>query len=183
MVDRIRVAGVVGSRRSGSYTRTAVNHALTSVEDSDVTTDLIDLGDPTIEMPLYHPDQDVERAGDVADLLARMRKADGAILGSPVYHNSYSSTWRNFHDYCSFDEFEDTAVGLVCVAGGGSFGSTLEHMRSTVRGVHGWTVPRQVGIRSASSKIENGVVTDEDIADRLANLAEQVLAHSRRLND
>lgn len=72
-------------------------------------------------------------------------------------------------------------MGLIASAGGGSYASTLEHMRSTVRGVHGWVVPRQVGIRNASDKILDKRVVDEDIRERLEDLGEQVAAHATRL--
>jgi azobenzene reductase len=173
------VVGVCGSRRSASTSRVAVRHALKVAERLGAETDCIDLG--TVDLPLYHPDRDEQ--GESATLCRRFRRGDGAVIASPVYHGSYSSTWRNFHDYCSFDDFEDTAVGLVATAGGGSYGSTLEHMRSTVRGVHGWVVPRQVGVRNASEKITQEGVVDDGIADRLDDLATQVVGHAARLND
>lgn len=177
--DAPLIVGVTGSRRDTSRTRIAIEHALTTVRDAGARTDHIDLG--TVDLPLYHPDRDEQ--GDSETLRRRFREGDGAIIGSPVYHGSYGSTWRNFHDYCSFDDFDDTAVGLVASAGGGSYASTLAHMRSTVRGVHGWVVPRQVGIRNASSKLQDGTVIHQDTADRLDDLAVQVTRHAARLND
>lgn len=171
------IVGVCGSRRAQSTTRVAVRHALDAAATLGADTDLIDLG--RVDLPLYHPDRDDQ--GDAESLRRRFRRGHGAIIGSPVYHGSYSSTWRNFHDYCRFDDFEDTAVGLIASAGGGSYASTLEHMRSTVRGVHGWVVPRQVGIRNASDKIEDGRVIDADIRDRLEDMGEQVTTHAARL--
>lgn len=175
------VVGVTGSRRAGSTTRVAVERALAAAATLGAETDHIDLG--AVDLPLYHPDHD--EPGVVTTLRDRLRAGQGAVLGSPVYHGSYSSTWRNFHDYCSFDDFEDTAVGLVASAGGGSYASTLAHMRDTVRGVHGWVVPRQVGIRDASTKVDAdaGRVLHEDTATRLEDLGEQVARHAARLSD
>lgn len=173
------VVGVTGSRRDASRTRIAVEHTLSTARDAGARTDHIDLG--AVDLPLYHPDEDDQ--GDATALRRRFRAGDGAIIGSPVYHGSYGSTWRNFHDYCSFDDFEDTAVGLIACAGGGSYASTLDHMRTTVRGVHGWVVPRQVGIRNATNKIQDGTVIHQDTADRLDDLATQVIRHATRLND
>lgn len=154
-----RVAAVSGSRRDGSYTRAALHYALDAAAEAGAETDFLDLGG--VDLPLYHPD--VDEQGDSADLMARMRAADGVILGSPVYHGSYSSTFRNFHDYCSFDEYDDTVVGLLVVAGGGTVASALDHMRVTVRGVHGWVMPHQVGIRAASDKFgERDEPADDD---------------------
>jgi NAD(P)H-dependent FMN reductase len=171
------VVGVAGSRRDGSYTKRALAHALDAAAAVGARTELIDLG--AVNLPLYHPDREVAKSGDAPRLLETMRAADGVILGSPVYHGSYSSTFRNFHDYCGSDEFEDTAVGLVVVAGGGTISSTLDHLRVTVRGVHGHVVPAQVGIRHASSKFDGDALTDADIVDRLDALAADVVAEAR----
>ncbi|MGM0591871.1 MAG: NADPH-dependent FMN reductase [Halobacteriota archaeon] len=173
-----RVVAVSGSRRDGSYTRIALRYALDAAADAGAETDFIDLG--AVDLPLYHPD--IDEQGDSVDLLGRMRLADGVILGSPVYHDSYSSTFRNFHDYCSYDEYENTVAGLLTVAGGASYGSTLEHMRSTVRGVHGWVLPHQVGIASASSKFEGGEFVHDGLRQRTEKLGRLVAEHAERFH-
>ncbi|AHG02547.1 FMN reductase [Halobacterium sp. DL1] len=172
------VVGVSGSRRAGSYTRQAIEHALAVAERAGAETDHIDLG--AVDLPLYHPDRSVEESGEAADLLARVRRADAVIIGSPNYHGSYSSTFRNFHDYCGWDEYEDTVVGLLVVAGGGTIASPLDHMRVTMRGVHADVVPEQVGILDASSKFEDGVLVDDAIADRIEDMVDGVLAATCR---
>ncbi len=174
-----RIVGVCGSRRAESTTRAAIAHALDAAADAGAEPDLLDLG--TVDLPLYHPDRDEQ--GESAALCARVRSAHGMILGSPVYHGSYSSTFRNFHDYCGKSEYENTAVGLVATAGGGSYGPALEHMRSTVRGVHGWTVPEQVGLRKASRKVEGDRIVDADTRERLERVARQVVWTAERLHD
>ncbi|WP_254536379.1 NADPH-dependent FMN reductase [Halomarina litorea] len=173
-----RVVAVCGSRRDGSYTRVALGHALDAASEAGAETDLLDLG--AVDLPLYHPDVDIEEQGEAAALVARIREADGVLLGSPVYHGSYSSTFRNFHDYCGFDEYEDTVVGLLATAGGGSYGSTLDHMRATVRGVHGWVVPHQVGIRRAYDQFDaDGAFVDPALEERVAELGRVVVERAR----
>ena len=174
-----RVVAVSGSRREGSHTLSALRYALDAAADEGAATDLLDLG--AVDLPLYHPDRDEQ--GDSAALVERVRRADGVILGSPVYHGSYASTLKSFHDYCSRDDYEDTAVGLVAVAGGGSYGGTLEHMRATVRNVHGLVVPEQVGIRRAYEKFDGEELDDLDIVDRLDSMARQVVRHARMLDE
>lgn len=169
------VVAVCASRRDGSHTKKALRYAL-SAADAGVDTDLLDLG--AVALPLYHPDRDEQ--GDSAALVRRVREADGVIIGSPVYHGSYSSTFKNFHDYCGFDEYEDTAVGLLAAAGGGTYASTLAHLRITVRGVHGRVVPHQVGIRNASRKFEGEEFTDEALRERTEKLGREVVRAARR---
>jgi NAD(P)H-dependent FMN reductase len=180
---RVHVLAVSGSLRDASYTYSALRYALRAAADAGATTGTVDVRE--VDLPLYDPDEgDV---GDAAAVKRRIREADAVLLGSPVYHGSYSAAFRNVHDYCGFDEYEDTVVGLVAAAGGGSYGSTLDHMRATVRGVHGLVVPAQVGLRRASSRFETRdgerVLVDDDIADRLADLGRDVVEVAARLAD
>ncbi|WP_339105432.1 NAD(P)H-dependent oxidoreductase [Haloterrigena salinisoli] len=146
------VVAVSGSLRDESYTRTALKYVLRAAADAGAETTLLDLR--AYDLPVYDPDRDLEDQGDAAEATRLVREADAVALGTPVYHGSYSGALKNFHDYCGFDEYEETTVGLLATAGGGSYGSTLDHLRITVRGVHGWVLPHQVGLRDASGKFE-----------------------------
>ena len=185
----LTVVGVPGSLRAGSYTRSGVAHALLAAEAEGAEATLLD--PQAVELPLYDPDRGDADAGDAVAVKRRIREADAVVLGSPVYHGSYSAAFRNVHDYCGFDEYENTVVGLLTVAGGGSFGPALEHMRATVRGVHGWVLPYQVGVRNASDRFAEAdtpvghladgtaverVVTDDGIADRIERLGTELVA-------
>ncbi|MFC4450758.1 NADPH-dependent FMN reductase [Halorussus aquaticus] len=168
------VVALSGSMRDGSYTRVALKHVLDAAEERGAETELLDVRE--YDLPVFDPDEDEPPAA--TELKRKIREADTVILGSPVYHGSYSSAFRNVHDYCGFDEYEDTTVGLLATAGGGSFASTLDHMRITARGVHAWVLPHQVGIRNARDKIEDGEIIDEDIADRVRKLGQQAVEYA-----
>jgi NAD(P)H-dependent FMN reductase len=181
-MTHLSVVAVCGSLRDASYTRTALNYALDAAADAGATTTLIDLN--TAAVPMYDPDTDDQ---GVSELLTTVENADAVLLGSPVYHGSLSGSLKNFHDHCGWDEYEDTVVGLVATAGGGSYATTLDHMRATVRGVHGHAVPEQVGIRNASSKfspdptaIDDRAITDPDIEDRLRDLGTAIVRDAQR---
>lgn len=184
-----RIVAVSGSRRADSTTRTALEVALDGAAAAGAETRMIDLG--AVDLPLYHPDEDAQ--GDSEALKRRVRETDGVLAGTPVYRGSYSSTFKNFHDFCGADEYSNTAVGLLATAGGGSYGGTLEHLRSTFRNVHAWTVPHEVGIRGAASVVETGGtaggtgpdggprITDADLRDRTERLGRVVVEHAERL--
>ena len=168
------VVAVCGSMRDGSHTRTALKHVLDAAEEAGAETELID--PRNYDLPLFDPDE--EEPEDAVEIKRKIREADSVIIGSPVYHGSYTSAFRNIHDYCSFDEYEDTTVGLLAVAGGGSYGSTLDHMRITVRGVHGWVLPHQVGIRKAYEQFDDGEFVDEDLEERVRKLGAQAAKYA-----
>ncbi|MFC6732334.1 MULTISPECIES: NADPH-dependent FMN reductase [unclassified Haladaptatus] len=171
------IVAISGSRRTQSYTKRSLQHALRAAEAAGATTELIDLG--AVELPLYHPGH--EESAELEALLRTVREADGVMVGSPVYHGSYSSTFKNFHDYCGFDEFSDTAVGLLAVAGGSSYGSTLDHMRITVRGVHGWVMPHQVGIPNVRKQFDEAGYVDPALEARVEKLGTQIVEYAQRL--
>ena len=175
----VTVVAINGSRRNGSYTKHALELALDAAAETGAEVGMIDLGEH--DVPLYHPDHDPDET--VTELMRRVRDAEGVLVGSPVYHGSYSSAFKNFHDYCGFEEYENTSVGLLASAGGGSYGSTLDHLRSTIRGVHGWVVPQQVGIRGARNHFEGGDLTTESLAERVAELGRVVAEDARLRSD
>ncbi len=168
------VVGVVGSLRDESYTRIAIRHALAESREYGATTTLVDLRE--YNLPVF--DADNRDVGDAARLKADLQAADSIILGTPLYHASYSAALKNALDYCGFDEFTDTTVGLLTVAGGSFPTPALEHLRSVCRAVNAWVLPHQVAIPQARNKIENGEFIDESIADRVRTLGQRAVEYS-----
>jgi len=169
------VVAICGSLRDKSYTRVALGHALAAASDAGAKTELIDLRE--WELPLFDPDD--RKRGDAAKLKQVVGDADAVLMGTPVYHGMVSSALKSAFDYLGKDEFEDTTVGLLATAGGGSYGPTLEHLRTGVRTVHGWTLPHEVGIRGASTEFENGEFVDPDLEARVTKLGRMATEYAR----
>ena len=123
-------------------------------------------------------DADDRGAGDTADLRERVRAADAVLLGSPVYHGSYSSALKNALDYCGFDEFEETTVGLLCVAGGAFPTTTLDHLRSVARALNAWVLPHQVAVPRARNAFVDGEPVEEDLAERIDTLGRRLVEYA-----
>jgi len=173
-MTRPEVVAVCGSRREGSYTRRALRIALDAAAEAGAETTMLDLR--TVDLPPFDPDAAEGEA--VVAFKRRVRAADAVILGSPVYHGSYSATLKDALDYCGKEEFADATVGLLATAGGGSYASTFDHLRTVVRSVHGWTVPTQVGIRGAYDKFDGDRVTEPGLEDRIRQLGREVAANA-----
>jgi len=169
-----RVVGVCGSLRDGSHTRTAIERALTEAEAFGGSTELVDLR--AYELPVFDPDN--REAGDANQLKATLQAADSIVLGSPMYHGSYAAPLKNAMDYCGFDEFEETTVGLLGVSGGRFPTTTLEHLRSVCRAVNAWVLPHQAAIPAASDKVDDGEIVDEEIEKRVAILGQRVVEYA-----
>lgn len=51
-------------------------------------------------------------------------------------------------------------------------------MRSTVRNVHGWAIPQQVGIPRAYDQFEDGELVEDGIRERIEALGRLVAEHA-----
>ena len=173
-MTRPHVAGIVGSLRDASYTRIGVERALNGATEAGATTELLDLRE--YNLPVF--DADNRDAGDAPELTRTVREADSILLGTPVYHGSYSGPLKNALDYCGFDEFENKTVGLLAVAGGGFPITALEQLRSVCRALNCWVIPHQAAIPKARNSIENGEITDSGIDERVARLGEEAVQYA-----
>lgn len=174
VTDTKHIVALCGSQRDGSHTRSALEQTLEAANRSGATTDLIDVS--ALELPVFDPDQ--PDAGDATELRRRVQAADGVVLGSPMYHGSYASPLKTALDYCRFDEFEETTVGLLVVSGGGFPTPALEHLRSVARALDAWALPQQVAIPEAHSVFERGQLTDEKLADRVETLGTEIVEYA-----
>ncbi|MDS0477175.1 NADPH-dependent FMN reductase [Natrinema sp. 1APR25-10V2] len=168
------IVALCGSQRDGSHTRHALERALAAAESNGATTDLVDLA--ALDLPVFDPDR--TDAGDAPELRRRVRNADGVLLGSPMYHGSYSSVLKTALDYCGFDEFENSTVGLLVVSGGGFPTPALEHLRSVARALDAWVLPHQVAIPDSHSAFEDGQVTDESLVERIDTLGTDLVEYA-----
>jgi len=168
------VVAICGSLRDDSYTRTALDHALAAASDCGAGTDLVDLRE--MELPVY--DADADDAGDAPALRERVRNADAVVLGTPMYHGSYSAPLKNALDYCGFDEFEHTTVGLLGISGGSFPITALGHLRSVCRALNAWVLPYQAAVPESRTQFEAGEFVDPDLAERVAVLGERAVEYA-----
>jgi NAD(P)H-dependent FMN reductase len=175
--EPIHITAICGSQREGSVTRLALKRALEEAERGDAVTDLIDLRD--IELPVFNSNINRAEAGNAEELTQRVRDSDAILLGSPMYHGSYSSPLKTALDFCGFDEFEGKTVGLLAVSGGAFPVTTLEHMRSVCRALNAWVIPHQAAVGNSYEAIEDGRFVDPVTEDRIATLGQRVVEYAR----
>ena len=174
MTDRPHVVALAGSLRDESYTRLALEIALTEAEEMGASTDLVDLRN--LDLSVF--DADARDAGDALALKERVRAADSVLLGTPSYHGSYSSVLKTALDYCGFDEFENTTVGLLSVSGGAFPITPLDHLRSVARALNAWVIPHQAAVPRVSEKFEHGELLDESSRERVATLGRRAVEYA-----
>jgi NAD(P)H-dependent FMN reductase len=174
--ESIRVAGICGSIRPGSYTRLALALALRGAEEAGAHIELIDLRDYQI---IFCDGKDDESLypEDVFKLRAKVRRAQGIILATPEYHGGYSGVLKNALDMMGFDEFEGKMLGLIGVSGGrtGAIGA-MHSLRDVGRSLHAWVIPEQASVPEAEQVFdEQGQCKDVETEERLKDVGRQVV--------
>ena len=172
--DPVRVGGICGSLRNGSYTRMAVEIALEGARATGAETQLIDLR--TYELTFCSGDDSVEEPADIDRFRTSVQACQGLILGTPEYHGSFSGVLKNALDLMGFDEMGGKMIGLVGVAGGAMGGlNALNSLRTVGRAMHAWVVPEQATVPQAWQLFdEDGSIKDEAIEKRLRDVGRQV---------
>ncbi|MFB6103133.1 MAG: NADPH-dependent FMN reductase [Haloplanus sp.] len=179
MIEQPRVAAITGSQRDGSHTATAVEVALERAQRAGAETDHVATGN--LDLPLFDPDH--PDAGDAEELRRRVRAADAVLLATPMYHGSVASPLKTALDYCGFDEFEDTTVGLLAVAGGAFPTPALEHLRAISRALDAWVLPTQAAVPDSHSQFEGGTLTDADLRERVETLGAELVRYAGIASD
>ncbi|MCB2155027.1 NAD(P)H-dependent oxidoreductase [bacterium] len=183
MAPPIKIIGLCGSLRPGSYAAKALKIALESARQAGAEVEYFD----QVENPLpfcdgHHLD---ENDANAVELRALIKAADGVILATPEYHGSCSGVMKNTLDLLSFNEMEGKVCGLVSVLGGQGSSNALNHLRIICRWVHAWVVPHQAAIgASYQAFAEDGSLKDEKLQQRVERVGVDVVkyAHMLRAN-
>ncbi|MGY8703222.1 MAG: NADPH-dependent FMN reductase [Candidatus Poseidoniales archaeon] len=108
--------------------------------------------------------------------------ADAFILSSPEYHGTMSGVMKNSLDWLSFDQTTGKVFGLISTLGGQANTTTLNHMRTSVRWIHGWVIPEQLVIANVKSTFsEDGKILDSALNDRVIKFSESLFNNTMKL--
>jgi NAD(P)H-dependent FMN reductase len=174
MTRDTQVVAVCGSLAAESVTRVALRETLQAAQAAGAQTTLVDLRE--YDLPTF--DADNQDAGDAPALRAQLRQADAIVLGTPMYHGSFSSPLKTALDYSGFDEFEDTTVGLLAVSGGPFPRTALEHLRSVARALDAWPLPLDVAIPDSYEQVVDGELVEESLRERVDELGTKLVEYA-----
>ncbi|AUX08734.1 NADPH-dependent FMN reductase [Halalkaliarchaeum desulfuricum] len=168
------MVAVSGSLRNASRTRRSLEIVLEGVTDAGGTGELIDLEE--YMLPPLNPED--EAGDDVVAFRRSLRTSDAIVLGTPMYHGSYSGVLKNAIDHCGFDEFEGKTVGLLAVAGGSFPVTALDHLRSVCRALDAWVLPHQAAVPNSGSAFQDGQLVDDGLETRLETLGRRTVTYA-----
>jgi NAD(P)H-dependent FMN reductase len=176
----VKIVGIAGSLRTGSYSHLALEAAVQRVKALGAEVEVLDLR--SLHLPFCDGSDAYPDYPDVEKLSQAVKQADGVILATPEYHGSVSGVLKNALDLMGFEEFTDKVVGVISVLGGQPNTNALNDLRTILRWIHAWTIPEQVAIGQAWKAFgEDGKVLDENLAQRFDTFAQSLVENTRKL--
>ena len=144
------IVGLGGTTRAGSTTEQALQLALACVRRAGADTEMF--SGPDLLLPMYQAEPNAGgKAG--AHMIASLRRADGVIIASPVYHGGVSGLIKNALDYIEEMRadarvyLDQRAVGAIaCGFGNQGPAMVLAHLRDMTHALRGWPTPLGIAI-------------------------------------
>lgn len=164
-----------GSNATKSHTRTHLLYLKKLLQEQGITTVLWDFrAKPVpIAIPEFHNDPIQNPDPNVKELITTVAAFAGIILGSPLYHGSYSGVLKNALDNLPYDAFRNKPVGLISNGSNIRLASNpCEHLRLVTRALFGYVTQTQVGTANKDF---------DETADGLALVSDEVKKRSARL--
>lgn len=169
---------ISGSGTLNAKTTTGLTYIAKLLRERGMRTTLWDLAERPLPIAIpeehgnmMHPDPVVR------EFIRLVDSADGIVLGTPLYHGSFSGILKNALDNLGGDGFKNKHVGLLSNAGGAGDSRPLEQLRSIVRNLYGYALQTQIATSGSdfSDAIIGRKVTSAAIKDRCARLADELV--------
>jgi chromate reductase len=170
----IRILGISGSLRAGSY-NTAALRAAAELAPQDVEIEIFDLNG----LPMFNADTEAAdlRHPQVAALREAIAGADGLLIATPEYNYSITAALKNAIDWASRGGAGSPLTGkpAAVFGAGGRFGTLRAqlHLRQILLHNDLPLVGKpEVMIDRASTKFDDGRLVDERHRDQVRRLVE-----------
>ena len=183
MSKPIRILGIAGSLRRGSYNRAALRAATQLVPDG-ATIDVFEIDG----LPGFTEDEEQNPPAKVVDLKQRIRDADAILFVTPEYNYSVPGVLKNAIDWASRPYGDSAWNGKPAAIMGASIGSigtarAQYHLRQMFVFLNMFPVNQpEVMIGNASERFDaDGNLTDETSKDLIRQLLQELVKWTQRL--
>lgn len=175
------IVGVCGSSAPSRRTRALIEHSLVSVQkkDENIHTDIIDLSEVTLDFADGRPVENYSEK--TQETLAKIKKADAYIFGSPMYRGVMTGALKNLLDLIPNEDVKGKAAGLVGTGGSDHHYLGVDlGLRTTMAFFQIHTLP---GVLYKSKfEVENGEIVDEKVKLQAQEFGED-LVHLTKLTE
>ncbi|MBE9095606.1 NADPH-dependent FMN reductase [Tychonema sp. LEGE 07203] len=176
----VKIVGIGGSLRAGSYSQLALKVAAGRVKTQGAEVEIFDLR--SIDLPFCDGENDYPDYPDVEKLRNAVKQADGLILATPEYHGSVSGALKNALDLLTFEHLDGKVAGSISVLGGQANSNALNDLRTILRWVHAWVIPEQIAIGQAWKAFSpDGKLLDEKLSERFDEFAKSLVENTQKL--
>jgi FMN reductase len=183
VVRPVLVAGLGGSLRAESTSRTALQVALDGAAASGADTELIWVRD--LDLPLYSAEHAPPPAA--LRLADTVYDCDALIWSTPTYQGSVSGSFKNALDWLILLAERDPPylsnkpIGLITTAGGVQGLQAVNTMEFIARSLRGWSVPLVLPVAQSWQSFDpEGHLKDEAVAAQLRKLGAEVVRAARQ---
>lgn len=184
MAETLKILGISGSLREGSYNTAALKAAQELCpEGAEIEIYSID------GFPSFNQDLEPQPPAKVTEFKAKIREADAIIISSPEYNYSVPGVLKNAIDWASRpygDSAWDGKPALIMGASGGPIatGRMQYHLRQIMvfLNMHPLNKP-EIMIGAAHEKFDaQGKLTDDTTREFITKALEALVAWTRKLN-
>lgn len=183
MADTIKVLGICGSLREGSFNASALNAAI-ELAPEGVEIEVFNIGG----IPEFVQGHDQDPPEKVAEFKRKIREADAILFSSPEYNYSVPGVLKNAIDWASRPYGDSAWEGKPAAIMGASPGASgtmrmQYHLRQIMVFLNMFPINKpEVMISNCASKFdENGKLTDEKTREFIGQMVKALADWTRKL--
>jgi chromate reductase, NAD(P)H dehydrogenase (quinone) len=184
MSSQVRILGIAGSLRRGSYNQAALRAAKLLVpENAEIESFQLD------EIPMFSEDDEKSPPSSVVELKKRIRRADAVLVVTPEYNYSIPGVLKNAIDWASRPHGDSAWSGKSAAIMGASLGAigtarAQYHLRQIFVTLNVFTLNQpEVVIADAAHRFdENGNLIHEPTKRLIQELLKKLADWTRRIS-
>ncbi|SHE87523.1 NAD(P)H-dependent FMN reductase [Seinonella peptonophila] len=161
----MRVTMIAGSNRANATSTQLLRYIESLLREKQISVSFLELSQ--LVLPLFSPDHS-DFHPNAKYLVEAVESGDGLILATSEYHGSISGTLKNALDHVRPDQMAGKPVLSISSAGGPVGVSSLTHLQTIIRCLHGINCSEWISIGYGTNQFdESGVPQDEGVKDRV----------------